>query len=174
MSKVPSNSMLFSPKEFKEATLNDRLYMAIMNDQLVLQGFEQMILDRLERVFVILSEEKVPGRQVHKIMNIEGCSRTMAYKHINQCEQIFGRIRKVNREFQRNVEIERLNLLIDQFQRMSKFDLMLKCKKLLYEVIDFSREEEINVFESLELPTPVYTSDYSSVEEAEIVKDEEE
>ncbi len=167
MSKKLLQVKPFSRKDFDEAPLLDRIYMNMMDDNLILSSSEQSLLEELEQVFVLICEEKVPSKQVTKVMNFFNWSRRKTLGRINQCETIFGQIRKINRDFMRQVEIDRMQHLIDKLEKMGKYDLVIKARKILYDLIDFSIIEETqNILDELQIHTPVYTTDYSAYEDA--------
>lgn len=144
---------------------------------------EQEYLDRLKKVFVVMSEELEERRVRKKLHEIMGEYEFNFTKYMNDVEALFGRFRKISKEFQKSLQRERLKGYINALRKeqpkgyMSDIaryeDLLMKLDRL-----NEPETEETFDWDTLALPDINYSSSTAFLngesEDIEIIEDVEE
>lgn len=151
-----------------------------------LTDYEERYLDDLKKVFVIMSDE-MEERRVRKKMR-EMLPDKIHYhtKMMNDVEQLFGKFRKISKDFQRGLQRERLKSYIAKLNRdqpKGYISDIAKYEELLMRLDRLADPETEETFDwdTLQLPDINYSSstaflngDSEDIEIIEEVEDEEE
>lgn len=172
MSKKLLKKRTYSWKEFRAASRLERIHIHMMHpDDFWLHDHEEVYLDRMRTAFSVLSSSLSRIEAVKKIRElIPEIGRTSVYTLINDTKDVFGKVLKVNREFDRFavgeklLDLHRMNLEEGDYE---------ECRKCLeaYAKLHKLDEEEVAALENIQLPDLVFTNNPSAlpgVEDAEI------
>ena len=146
------------------------------NPHFALSDFDQQYYEELKMVFCFLNENYHSHSMAIDLMQqIKPKYTTARVKQmISDCENIFGRISKINKEYERYATRERLLARLKYFDQTKDTASALAIEKLLMKLggLDKSDHEDFD-YSSLSMPSPVFTSDPKALGEgARIVYDD--
>lgn len=198
MSKALSQLRVFTERDFKEANRVERIFIWMMEpEKFTLNHYDQTYFDRLKTIFTIMCENLEQKVQMTLIQNIyTELAPYQLYGLMNDAEALFGKVRKVNKDFQRGLQRERLKSYIEwlspkEIDPKKEPDnskpfkpvpddaakLLLKAEELLMKLDRLDAEENDETFDwdSLKIPKADFTSDpkYLHAEDAVIDDDGE-
>lgn len=171
---------LFDQNQYSKSSRVERIYMHILQPgKYALTPNEEIYHRRLIRAFTILSEHTMVYMNAVKfIKDLEKVSKAQAMTIVTDAEDLYGRIRKINKETQRVLLYDKATYQMERALKLNKPDLAEKFMKVMIKVSKMD-QEDINDFDiaDLVLLQPIYTNDPSALldaEDAEVEWDEEE
>lgn len=160
------------------------MYMSLMDPiRWVLNGQDQEYLDLLKTVYVTMCEnieEKKVLALLNEIVPEKVYRRGNLTQLINDCEELFGRFRKVNKDFQRGLARERykthIKHLMDERPKNYMTDIAA-FESLLIKIDRLDKDDTAETFDwkSLQLPNVSFTNNAAfldGTEDIEILPDE--
>lgn len=180
MSREQLQPALYDANEWRKASRVERIYMSLVDDseRFVLTELEQVYANKLHRAFVIVSESPVFETSVRIIQDTEQVSRIKAMAIIKDMEQVYGRIRKVDKDFDRALIRETALKKIEKLSKLTgKDNLIVKYMNLIIKVGGLDKEDNVEGFDwdQLQPPNITYSDDPNVLfDDAEVVGDEEE
>lgn len=177
MSNATSQLRLFNQSEFSRSGKVDRIYMYIMQPSTYqLTPKEHQYYDLLKRAFIVVSEQSAHLNTAVKIlMGLENCTREQAYKYISDMEDLFGRVRPINKDFERRLRYDQVSKQMEIALSHQNGDLALKCIDRLIKIGHLD-QNDVDDFDpsKFEIPLPVYSDDPNDAfEEAGILEDDD-
>ncbi len=94
---------------------------------------------RCEAAFTMLIEDDSITKTVKKLMSLFKISQTTAYRTINMAEQLFGSVKKFNKDAWRFIQIERKRRLIKTLKKEKQWDLVVKLEGQIDVLLDFDK-----------------------------------
>ncbi len=161
---------LFDQNQYRKSSRVERIYMHILQPgKFALTPSEEIYHRQLTRGFTILSEHTmVHMNAVKLIMDVESISKSQAMTIVRDAEDLYARIRKINKETQRILLYDKAAFQMERALKLNNPELAEKFMKVMIKVSKMDHED-VNDFDitQLELFQPVYTNDPSSLLEAE-------
>jgi hypothetical protein len=124
---------------------------------------EMEYFEELKKVFLIMSEELEEKRVRKKLRNIIPEKEHHFSKLMNDVELIFGRVRKISKDFQKSLQRERLKGYIHKLKKDEPKDFMLaiaKFEEMLMKLDNLHMEDSVEEFDwsTLQIPQITYSS----------------
>lgn len=179
-----SEIRLVSTEEYKELPTTERIYFHMLDPfYYQLNGKEIHYFEELKKVFLLMSEEMSEKRIRKRMYEIMPTKAHYFTKYMNDVEEVFGRIRKHTKEFQKSLQRERLKGYITSLKKeqpkgyldsIAKFeDMLMKLDGLHLPDIEAAFD-----WSQLMLPPVTYSSSTAflsgmDVEDIEILQDDE-
>ena len=175
---MTTSPRLFDAPDNRRAGRVERIYQHLMDNRYEITSKEHQHLLKLNRAFAILSEQTINhNKAVKLIRELEGCSKLEAMTLIRDSEDLYARIRKINKETQRILLYDQVTREMEIAQRMGNRELVLKCVDRLIKIGQLDKDD-VDTFDitDLRMPTQIlYTDDPEALyDDAEILDDEEE
>lgn len=173
--RTAQDRRIFKPKDFREASKIDRLYMHLLQpDDFTLNGHEQKHLERLRQVFALVGQEPSDAKAVALVEGaMPELSKSTIYRAIRDMKKLFGEITLRNREFDRQVLGEKLLALALKAEEKSNIKEARRCYQAYAKIWGLDRLDVENFNpQDLEIPQPIFTTrEEAYFEDAEIVDD---
>lgn len=175
---------IVSQQEYKELPTPERIYWHMMDPIYYrLNPTEEGYFNDLNKVFVAMTEELEERRIRKKLHSIMPDKEHYFAKMMNDVEVIFGPIRKINKDFQKALQRERIKGYIYALKKEQPKDYLatiVKYEELLMKLDGLHLADAEGGFDwsTLQLPQITYSSATAFLsdgsEDIEIIDDEDE
>lgn len=148
---------------FKEADRIGRLKMHMMNDRFVLSPIEEDYLATLTTVWTTMTE-RITQTGVQKQLNKLMPNKVYRLpKLIADAQALFGDLMKVNKDFERGIQRERIKRHIEKLENDEPkgfMDSIAKFEGLLMKLDGLDKDEQDKGFDwsKLSIPVPVFSN----------------
>jgi hypothetical protein len=142
---------------------------------------EEEYFDRLKEVYTIACTT-IDAKTIHrKLMQIMPEKQHYHRKYIQDSQELFGKFMKINKEFERGMQSERLKQRIAQLEREQPkgwLETMLKYEEQLMKLLRLNVDDVEDAFDwsKLEIPMTTYSSSTAflsdGAEDVEIIEDD--
>ena len=174
---------VFHQKLFQAKTTpkRDRILMAMQDPKLrnLLAADEEKYMDAVVIAASILTRPNIKlSKAVQKLNVTTGFCLPTCYKIMNDASYIYGEIMQVSRMFLISMQRERLQAIIKHLQDEPKPDYktILMAEKLLMDLDDLQKalpQAETDEVQDLTIPSITFTDDPHTIQEAQVVEEEE-
>jgi hypothetical protein len=181
MSNKPSNVRRFTVDDFKSADRIERIFIWMMEpEKFILNPRDEIYMDELKQAYIIMTEEMEEVRRMKKLKQLWPEHRPVQLmKLMDDSESLFGRFRKMNKDFQDKLVRERLMGMLQDLIEVPKenrtkdyYKTRIDLEKLIMQLNEKIKEEE-NKEADLGIP-PVFFSADTKFLHAEKIDYEEE
>ena len=148
---------LFSRNDWKEADQLGRIYIHLLQPEFELEYPDEEKLEQLKQVWAILGKTMSKMKQIRRIEEFCGVTTRTAFKFIDEAQQLFGQILKVDSEVELAAMKERYYRLADKAEKEGDYDTARRCidsAQALIAKIEASQPAQKRVF-----ATVIFTDD---------------
>lgn len=148
---------LFSRNDWKEADQLGRIYIHLLQPEFELEYPDEEKLEQLKQVWAILGKTMSKMKQIRRIEEFCGVTTRTAFKFIDEAQQLFGQILKVDSEVELAAMKERYYRLADKAEKEGDYDTARRCMdsaQALIAKIEASQPAQKRVF-----ATVIFTDD---------------
>jgi hypothetical protein len=167
MSNSQSNIKLFTQDDFKSADRIEKIYIWMMYpEKFMLSPRDEIYMDKLKQVYIIMTEEMMEERRIKKIRQFYPELRShQILKLLDDSEELFGRFRKMNKEFQDKLVRERLMGMLTEMLEIPRdqrgkdyYKVRLDIERAILDLNNRIKEETQRE-QDLSIPTVYFGSD---------------
>ena len=148
---------LFSRNDWKEADQLGRIYIHLLQPEFELSCEDEEKLEQLKQVWAILGKTMSKMKQIRRIEDFCGVTTRTAFKFIDEAQQLFGQILKVDSEVELAAMKERYYRLADKAEKDGDYDTARRCMdsaQALIAKIEASQPAQKRIF-----ATVIFTDD---------------
>lgn len=118
---------LFTRLDWKEADQLGRIYIHLLQPEFELEYPDEEKLEQLKQVWAILGKTMSKMKQIRRIEEFCGVTTRTAFKFIDEAQQLFGEILKVDAEVELAAMKERYYRLADKAEKDEDYDTARRC-----------------------------------------------
>lgn len=125
----------------KDTTIETIIAHYLDERKIKLTPVQVKIKQRCEAAFTMLIGSGGITHVVKKLMSLYKIDKVTAYRTIAQAEQIFGNVKKFNKDAWRFIQIERKRRHIEKCELENRMDLVIKLEEQIDKLLGFDKDD---------------------------------